>query len=84
MCGLVFSSRTGEPRNPEHAQSRDLRAIRYSMRKNSVPAGRRPILGQPLEQTVDDNCLMLEREREVLQTIRGKYRRPIHAALLDF
>jgi len=33
------------------------------MRKNSVPAGRRPILGQPLEQTVDDNCLMLERTR---------------------
>ena len=33
------------------------------MRKNSVPAGRRPILGQPLEQTVDDSCLMLERTR---------------------
>lgn len=81
---LSFFEPKGRAANPEDAQSRDLRAIRYSMRENSVPAGRRPILGQPLEQTVDDNCLMLEREREVLQGIRGKYRRPIHTALLDF
>ncbi len=40
MCSLVFSSRTGEPRNPRTCAIASF--TRYSMRKHAVPADADP------------------------------------------